>query len=64
MKKLIKFPKVFNDPKYQGKHVLLVGDKVYSATPSKIKELWDRVRKKHPKAKIEYSFTPKGNIEV
>jgi len=56
---------VFKNPRYRGKHVILVEGKVYTAkTGVEVARLWKKVEKEHPRSLPEYTFLPKGILTV
>lgn len=57
--------KVFQDPKFRGKHVILVAGKVYTATRgSTVAKILEKLEKKYPKQTPEYAYIPKGKSAI
>ncbi|PIS22213.1 hypothetical protein COT50_03155 [candidate division WWE3 bacterium CG08_land_8_20_14_0_20_41_10] len=55
-----KISKIFSNPKYRGRHVVVAGDRVYSsATGNGVVKILDRLNKDHPKIIPEISYIPK-----
>jgi len=51
--------KVFKDPKYGGKHVIIIGGKVYATkTGAAASELLEKLLKKHPKEVPNITYVP------
>ncbi len=54
-------PEVFKDPKYRGKHVVLVAGKIYTAkTSSEVATILKKTEKQYPEATPEYAYLPKA----
>lgn len=52
---------IFKNPKYRGKHVVLVGGKIYSAkTGEGASKILRDVRESHPKLTPEIAYLPKS----
>lgn len=64
MKKRISMMDIFKNPRYRGKHVILVSGKVYTAkTGKEASKILEEVRKKNPRAIPEIAYLPpKGAI--
>lgn len=62
MKKLITMMNVFKNPRYRGKHVILVAGRVYTAkTGEGAAEILRKVRKNHPNVTPEVAYLPKAH---
>lgn len=52
---------VFRNPRYRGKHVILVGGKIYTAkTGEGVEEILKKLEKTHPKEIPEVAYLPKA----
>ncbi|MDP3994705.1 MAG: hypothetical protein Q8P91_02660 [bacterium] len=52
---------IFKNPHYRGKHVILVGGKIYTAkTGEGASKILEEVREKHPKETPEIAYLPKA----
>jgi len=61
MKKKITMPDIFKNPRYRGKHVILVAGKVYSAkTGDGAAEILKKLEKEHPDLTPEVAYLPKA----
>lgn len=61
MKNIITMPKVFQDPKYRGKHIILVAGKVYTAkTGEEAAKILRQLEKTHPDVTPEVAYLPKA----
>ncbi|MBI2616568.1 hypothetical protein HYW55_00355 [Candidatus Gottesmanbacteria bacterium] len=61
MKNVISMPKVFQDPKYRGKHIILAAGKVYTATTGEqAAKILKRLEKTHPEVTPEVAYLPKA----
>ena len=59
MKKTITMPDIFSDPKYRGKHIILVAGKVFTAnTGEGAGEILRKVRKQYPDVTPEIAYIP------
>lgn len=55
--------KVFGDRKYLGKHVVVAGDKIFTArSANEVNKLMDRVQKKYPKTTLSVAHVLKEGI--
>ena len=60
MKKQITMMDIFKNPRYRGKHVILVDGKVYTAnTGDGAADILRKVRKEHPGLTPEVAYIPK-----
>ncbi len=51
-----------SDPKYQGKHVILIANRVYTTTTGTIaNKIIDRLEKKYPKEIPAITYIPKAD---
>lgn len=56
---------IFHDPKFRGKHVILVAGKVYTAVRGKtVEKILEKLEKKYPKQTPEYAYIPKGKTAI
>ena len=56
---------IFKNPRYRGKHVILIAGKVYTAkTGEGAAAILKEVRRKHPNITPEVAFLPKGHLIV
>lgn len=63
MKKLINL--AYADPKYRGKHVVIFGDKIYSAKNGKLaSKLLEKLVKKFPDETPIISYIPKSDALI
>jgi hypothetical protein len=54
------FVKIYRSPKYKGKHVIIMGDKVYATRTGKAKSLLlDKLLKKYPDKTPTITYIPK-----
>lgn len=52
--------KIYQDPKYKGKHIIIINDKVYATKTGKAKSvLLDKLLKKYPDKTPTITFIPK-----
>ena len=57
--------KIMSDPKYQGKHVILIANKVFTASTGKIaNKIVDRLEKKYPKEIPAMTYIPKSDTLI
>ena len=57
--------KIMSDPKYQGKHVILIANQVYTAkTGKEANKLVDRLEKKFPKEIPAMTYIPKADTLI
>jgi len=57
--------KVFSDPKYRGKHVVVSGGRVYSsATGVGMNKILDKPHKNHPKQTPHIPYVPKPRTVI
>jgi hypothetical protein len=62
MKKKITMPEIFKNPRYRGKHVILVGGRVFTAkTGDGAAEILRKVRKQYPNVTPEVAYLPKAH---
>ena len=55
-------PEIFKNPRYRGKHIVLVAGKVFAAnTGEGAAEILRKVRKKFPKETPEVAYLPKAH---
>lgn len=53
---------VFKNPRYRGKHVILIADRIYTAnTGEGATKILQDVRKKYPKETPEIAYLPKAH---
>ncbi len=65
MKKDITMMQVFQNPRYRGKHVILVAGRIYTAkTGEGASEILRKVRKTHPDATPEVAYIPKAHTLI
>lgn len=54
-------PKIFSNPKYRGKHVILAAGKIYTAkTGEGAAAILKKLEKTHPKITPEVAYLPKA----
>ena len=54
-------PEIFRNPRYRGKHVILVAGKIFTAnTGQGASEILEMVRKKYPNQTPEIAYLPKS----
>lgn len=54
-----------SDPAYRGKHVIIIGGKVYTAkTGSQANKILDKLEKKYPKEIPEITYIPKADTLI
>lgn len=54
-------PEIFKNPRYRGKHVILVAGKIFTAnTGQGASEILEKVRKKYPHQTPEIAYLPKS----
>lgn len=54
---------VFSNPRYRGKHVILVAGKVFTAkTGEGANQILERIRKKYPNQTPEIAYLPKARF--
>ncbi|KKP60547.1 MAG: hypothetical protein UR54_C0011G0011 [Candidatus Roizmanbacteria bacterium GW2011_GWA2_34_18] len=57
--------KIMSDPKYQGKHVILIADQIYTAkTGKEANKIVDRLEKKFPKEIPAMTYIPKADTLI
>ena len=62
VKKNLTMIDIFKNPRYRGKHVILVAGKVYTAkTGEGAAEILRKLRKKYPKITPEVAYLPKAH---
>lgn len=65
MKKKITMMDIFKNPRYRGKHVILVAGKIYTAnTGDGAAEILRKVRKGHPDITPEVAYIPKAQTLI
>lgn len=65
MVKKISMMDIFKNPKYKGKHVVLAGDKIYTAkTGEGASKILLDVRKKYPNLTPEIAYLPKAHTLI
>lgn len=67
MKKTISNPtsRLFSNPKYQGKHIVAIANKVFTAdTGEAANELLTKAIKKHPRSTPTITYIPKDQMLV
>jgi len=53
---------VFKNPRYRGKHVILISGKVFTAnTGEGASDILEKVRKRYPKETPEVAYLPKAH---
>lgn len=63
--KKITMIKIMSDPKYQGKHVILIANQVYTAKTGKAaNRIIDRLEKKFPKQIPAITYIPKADTLI
>jgi len=56
---------LFSDPKYQGKHVIVIGNKIFTAnTGTMAAKIFDEQVKQHPKVRPLTSCVPTNNTLI
>lgn len=56
---------VFGNPRYRGKHVVLIANKVFTAnTGQGVSQILDNVRKKFPRQIPEVAYLPKSRTLI
>lgn len=56
---------IMSDPRYQGKHVILIANKVYTAKTGTIaNKIVDRLEKKYPKEIPAMTYIPKSDTLI
>lgn len=54
-----------NDPKYKGKHVIVIAGKVFTAkTGERAAEIIEEVHKKYPKETPEVTYLPRADTLI
>ena len=62
MSKKITMMDIFANPRYRGKHVILVRGKIFTAkTGEGASKILDKIREKHPKETPEIAYLPKAH---
>lgn len=57
--------KVFADPKFKGKHVIVVGGKIFvAATGKQAGRILDKVHKKYPDETPAITYIPKSELLI
>lgn len=57
--------KILSDPKYKGKHVIVVDNKIFSAiTGQEASRIFKHVVKKYPKKKPTITYVPKEDTLI
>jgi hypothetical protein len=52
---------IFQNPRYQGKHIIVAGDKIYTAkTGEGASKIIQKVREKHPEITPQVAYLPKS----
>jgi hypothetical protein len=52
--------KIYQNPKYKGKHIITIGEKIYATKTGKAKSaLLDKLLKKYPKQTPTITYIPK-----
>ena len=65
MKKRITMNQIFKDPRYRGRHIIMVSGKLYTAkTGDEAGKILEKARKEHPRAIPKYTYIPKENILI
>ena len=55
-------PEIFKNPRYRGKHVILVAGKIFtSKTGGGALEILKKIRKKYPNIRPEIAYLPKAH---
>jgi len=55
----------YKNPLYRGKHLIIVGEKVFVTTPGKkANDLFDRVAKRYPNEKLTLVTIPKADTLI
>jgi len=63
--KKITMIKIMSDPQYQGKHVILIANQVYTASTGKIaNKIVDRLEKKYPNEVPAMTYIPKSDTLI
>ena len=61
MKKKITMPEIFKNPRYRGKHVILIAGKIFTAkTGEGAAEILKKLEKKYPEIIPEVAYLPKA----
>ncbi len=61
MKRKISMMSLFQNPRYRGKHIIIAGNKVYTAkTGEGASEILRKLEKKYPKVIPEVAYLPKA----
>lgn len=56
------FTRIYKDPQYRGKHVIVIANKVFATKTGKEKsELLDKLLKKYPRATPTITYIPKAD---
>ena len=54
-------PEIFKDPRYRGKHVVLVAGRIYTAkTSDGVSSILKKTEKRYPNDTPEYAYLPKA----
>lgn len=54
-------PEIFKNPKYRGKHVVLIAGKIYTAkTSAEVTSILKKTEKQYPNDTPEYAYLPKA----
>lgn len=57
--------KIMNNPRYKGKHVVLIAGKVFTAkTGTQANKLLDKLEKRYPKETPAVTYIPKANALI
>ena len=57
--------KIFGDPKYKGKHVIVVADQIYTArTGKQAQKILEMVNRKYPKETPAINYIPKADTLI
>lgn len=57
--------KIFSDPQFKGKHVIVVGGQIFAvATGKEANKILERVHKKYPKETPSITYIPKSDTLI
>jgi hypothetical protein len=61
-KRKITMLQIMNNPRYRGKHVIVIANKIFTAkTGTQVNKVLDKLEKKYPKATPAITYIPKSD---
>jgi hypothetical protein len=61
----VNMSQVFNNPQYRGKHVIVVGNEVYTArTGKKASQIIDKAHREHPDTTLRITYVPDADALI